>query len=391
MMENLYDWLGIADLILKNAGNKKHLIVADVLCGTGRRIKRLKTLLSKHGLDITIVGVVPKNATYGAVAKKNLDIMINPEVKIGADFVISIDTLMPRIGINAKILLKKGGMLISSNPSSTYMPKTLGRKSRFIDLARKCHKIEREIDGNSLDEVKINDAYERIGIYDEIIKHAKAINRNDIIIIDAGCGSGNSLTTLKKKLETVDIKAYVIGIDNQHAHSKHLDVFINGKVESLGVMPTADIVLSIGSGPILLSKRIMFINKCFNMLRSDGLYIENVKPTYGLFKAVKKSDMKSYMKLVKTANDSEVQYHEEYKNLQIETLLSLNPETSHPYSKKLEKFGTTPHKFALTWLLYNQPKSWKSSEHGGLSLYNLFSKYIDDGQVVLYDDLFEVL
>lgn len=404
-MDYLYDWLGIPDVILKHSKGKKHVVIADACCGTGRRLKQLKIILAKHNLNTTTYGLINKNVSYESITRKNVDILIYPDEKITADYILDIYVQMPMTGINTDgITLKKDGMIITSNTGSRYKPKTLGNKSsKLINIARKWHSIQREVGANSLYDDSGNRSildsniyhdkfiYEDYGILNEVINHSKRIKRKNITIVDAGCGSGKSIHILKNQLKTRGIKAYIIGIDEQRHNSEYkLDKFLSGKVEDQYIERKADVVLSIGSGPILLSKRHKFIEKCFEYLSSDGIYIENIKPIKGPYILVKKRNYKSYLKLVRSANDHQVQYHETSKNIQIEALLSLKPKTSHHYTKTLKKFGITPHELALNWLQYNKPKDWKPSMHEGLNLYDLFKKYIDNGQMTIYDDLVEI-
>lgn len=393
MLEKLYDWIGIASIILEHASGKKPVIVVDLHCGTGKSLAYLKQLLSLHGLDIYTVGMIPYGSTYENLAKNNLDKIIYPDQQnIGADYVIALDIGKPMMNIDAQELAKQGGMLIYSDNNSLHIPKILSsEKNQLVQGAQKYHKIAREIDGNPLDEFIEIPKYESMGIPDRIIHHAKEIKRQDLIIVDAGCGSGQAALELKTRLEKNKITTIMIGIDFQSHYENCLDDFVQSKIEDMKTpLSTADVVISVGSGPLLPLKRVKFIKNCGNILRQDGIYIENNGVFAGQYVCVKKKEIKKYISITKSAKIHETPYIGEVNSIHEFAFMELNPITKHSYKKRLEKYKIDPYMFAMTFLRYNQPKDWKADNHEGLKLKTLFKPYIKNNTVLLHDDLFEI-
>ena len=390
MLEKLYDWIGIASIILEHANGKKHVVVVDAYCGTGKRLAYLKQLLAQHELNIYTVGMIPYGSTYENLTKNNLDEIIYPSQNIGADYVIALD--IPKMDINAQLPAKRGGMLICSDNTSLHIPKILSsEKNPLIQVAQKYHKIAREIDGNELDECIEIPKYESVGILDSIIQHSKDIKRSDLIIVDAGCGSGHAALELKTQLDKNNITTTMIGIDEFQSHYENcLDDFVQANIEDMKtILPTADVVISVGSGSLLPIKRVNFIKNCDNMLRQDGLYIENNGVFAGIV-YVKKKEIKKYISITKSAKIHETPYISEVNSIYEFAFMELNPTTKHIYKNRLEKYKIDPYMFAMTFLRWNQPQDWKADNYKGLKLETLFKQYIKDGRILLHDDLFEI-
>ena len=236
-------------------------------------------------------------------------------------------------------------------------------------------------------------SYERIGILDELEKYAKSHGKKELIIVDAGCGSGKSAQDLKAGLARSGIQTLVIGIDDSNVKPEGLDGFIRSRVENLSnVMPIADIVLSIGSGPFCLPGRLDFIHICSRMLRNDGVYIENIMLMTGQYKLVKKQNINNYLSMLKLAGDKIIWLPYGLDNIQSFAFMDkIKPTSNHTYGKKLEKFNITPHELAFCFIKYKDPKDWNPRNYGNLSIKNLFKPYILQNNVLFYDDLFEII
>ena len=220
MLEKLYDWVGIASIILEHSKGRKKCIVSDVRCGTGRRLAYLKKLLKTYNLDIHTIGVIPQGATYESLSKSNLDEIIYVGQKIKADYVIMLDLSTSWREIDDAKAANSDYMLIySAEDKSLHIPKVLSdEKNYLIKVAQKYHRVAHMINGKQLNKFYKIPQYESFDLLNIILKHVEKIKRKNITIVDAGCGSGYSALELKNSLEKNGITSHVIGIDKKRHH-----------------------------------------------------------------------------------------------------------------------------------------------------------------------------
>lgn len=122
--------------------------------------------------------------------------------------------------------------------------------------------------------------YHHFGVTDYILSRTR--QKNEIVIIDVGCSTGEAMTECKKYLVQSGIGVYTIGIDSSEtvsvAAKKNLDQFILSNVLDVNEhQKTADIVLCMNMERFVdWDVRSRIIRKCNWFLKSDGMLITGI-------------------------------------------------------------------------------------------------------------------
>ena len=280
-MHRLYDWIGIARLILDYANNndKKSLTVLDLHCGDGKKLSYVKTILKDKRVNIRTEGCVLKEPDEETLDKtyvcKKRAYSYELTESTTPDVIIDMKLSWGMPPVNNKLKLQDGQLYIgnswgmSAKPAPLIPPDT--GDTKLCKMAQKTYGLVVKYS----DKKKIGTPYLDNGIHLEMLQHVNSSNRKLLRMLDVGCRDGTSALNCKKFLMDKGIDTRITGIDiEEQKGQERLDEFHQENFYSNKYHNPVDCVVTLSSVVLATDQdRLRLLKRAKSLLKKDGILI----------------------------------------------------------------------------------------------------------------------